>query len=65
MQILFENRLYRPDEVALILKISKRSVYRMLVNNPQIKVTKISHSIRIYGDSLNKFLFNNLVDYYE
>lgn len=61
----FQDRLYRPDEVARILQISKRSVYRMLEKYPQIMVTRVSRIVRVYGTSLNEFLLNNVVDYYE
>jgi ABC-type sugar transport system ATPase subunit len=60
---LFEDKLYRVDEVALKLKISKRSVYRLLEDPlSNIDCIRIRSSIRVQGKSLNQYLENNQIE---
>ncbi len=57
---LFEDKLYRVDEVAKKLKVSKRSIYRLL-EDPAIDIDyiKVRSSIRVKGESLNQYIDSN------
>jgi excisionase family DNA binding protein len=55
---MFNDRLYTVQEVAELLKVSVRSVYRM-IEDQDIESTKVRCSTRIYGSSLNDYLERN------
>ncbi len=59
------DRVYRPDEVAALLKISKRTVYRLLECNETIKTVKVAGQLRIEGESLIEYLEKNQINYLE
>jgi len=51
----------RPDEVAGVLRVSTRTVYR-LVSEGTLEACKIRRSLRISGDSLEALLVRSKVD---
>ncbi len=52
--------LLRPDEAAKILNVSKYTIYR-LINEGQLKGTKIRRSVRIFGSSLEEYIEKNII----
>lgn len=60
---LFEDKLYRVDELAHKLKVSKRSIYRLLEDpETNIDCIKIRSSIRVKGESINQYLEDNKIE---
>lgn len=55
-KIFADDRCYRPDEVARILHISIRTVYRLV--DEEVESIKLKRSIRISGRVLNQYLDN-------
>jgi excisionase family DNA binding protein len=53
--------LLRPDEVALFLSVSSKTVYRWY-RSGLIEGTKVNRSLRIYRDSLLKLIDGNGFD---
>lgn len=50
-----EDRMYRPDEIAAIFMISRRTVYR-LIDAGELAATKMDNMLRISGAELNRYL---------
>lgn len=59
-----DDKCYRPDEVAKVLSISTRSVYRKIqdVEDPLPAIRMSRGTLRIPGDKLNQYLERHQVD---
>jgi excisionase family DNA binding protein len=58
--VAIDKPLLTINEVANLLGISKFTVYRMLKDG-EIQATKLRGSIRIFGDALEKYIFQNII----
>lgn len=54
-ELLRARKLLRPDEVARVLRVSRRQVYN-LVDEGKLRSNRASGCIRIYTDSLIELL---------
>jgi hypothetical protein len=66
MKIFKDDRCYRPDEVAKILNIDTKSVYRLIRDPadplPAFRTTKPRGVLRLHGGKLNEYFEKNKID---
>lgn len=55
---MFSERYYRPDEIATVLGVSKKTVYRMIndVNDPLPAYRPAGKQLRVHGRDLNAYM---------
>lgn len=58
-----EARYYRADEIARMLSVSKRTVYRMMndIDNP-LPASRVRGCLRVKGTAINEYLERNKKD---
>lgn len=56
------KKILRPDEAANFLRISRRSVYR-LISSGELSAFKIGGSLRITSQALNNFIEKQTAEY--